>query len=81
MSWGIDEERWSQGMSTERYHPWHGQALRDDPVPGVEGVAGGLAIISLHGDHGVTYEHTSPLGDQHFRHTASAPVPDLVRPA
>ncbi len=81
MTWGIDESRWDQGMSTERYHPWFGQHLRDEPVPGCEGVAGHLGIMVVGDEQGMTYEHTETLGGQHFRHTASAPIPDVVRPA
>ncbi len=80
MTW-IDESRWDQGMSTERYHPWFGHDLRTEPVPGVEGVRGGLSLIVVGEHNGMRYEQTEPVGDQHYRHTSSAPIPDVVRSA
>lgn len=78
----IDEDRFCQGMSTERYHPWYGNNLMDAPVPGVEGIAGAVAIISLHGpEGGCTYEQTEGVGGNHHRGKASGVIPTIVRPA
>lgn len=78
----IDEERWNQGISTERYHPWHGQDLHTTPLSGVDGIAGEVSLITMHSpEGGVTYERCEPAPDGWHRHTASAPIPDIVRPA
>ncbi len=78
----IDEERWNQGLGTERHHPWSSQDLAPKPVDGVDGIGGSVAIISMHSpDGGMTYEQCEPVGDKWHRHTASAPIPDIVRPA
>ncbi len=74
------EGRWDQGMATERYQPWHAAHLCEEPIHNVEGVAGGVAVISLHGEEGgVTYEQTEPLGAGHFRPKSSPAIPNLVR--
>lgn len=79
---GIDDERFSQGMSTERFHPWHGEHLAPQPVSGVEGIAGAVALISLHGPHGgMTYEQCEPIGESWHRAASSGAVPNMVRPA
>jgi len=77
-----DMERWNQGISTERYPPWHGQHLMDADVPGVEGLAGAVAIISLHApEGGMTYEQTECVDGKHHRSKSSGPIPYTVRPA
>lgn len=74
------EGRWDQGMSTERYQPWHAAHLNEVPIEGVEGIAGGVAALSLHGpDGGVTYEQCEPVGEHHYRPKSSPAIPNLVR--
>ena len=75
-------DNWGQGMSTEKYPSWYGGDLDPNPVSGVEGLAGVVALISVHGeDGGMTYEQTEPVFGNHHRNRASAPIPDIVRPA
>lgn len=79
---GLDEDRWAQGMSTERYHPWYGEDLEPQPVSGAEGVAGHLSVmVLLSPEGGVSYEQTEPVAGQHHRAKASGPVPYKVRPS
>ena len=78
----IDGDRWSQGMSTERYHPWHGHHLNDAPVPGAEDLAGMAAVITLHGPAGgMTYEQCENVNGKHYRGKSSGPIPYTVRQA
>lgn len=80
MSLNLDPERFAQGMSTERYHPWHGNSLQPQPLPGVDSLAGAVAMISLHGpDGGMTYEQCEPVDDNHHRYASSPPIPNVAR--
>ena len=77
---GIDDDRWSQGMSTERFHPWYGDGLEPQPVSGAEDLAGMVAVVTLHGpEGGMTYEQTENVNGHH--HRASATIPGIVRDA
>jgi len=54
----------------------------DADVPGVEGLAGAVAIISLHApEGGMTYEQTECVDGKHHRSKSSGPIPYTVRPA
>lgn len=76
----IDDDRWSQGMSTERYHPWHGDSLEPQPVSGAEGIAGRVAIIvHLGPEGGMAYEETEPVGENWHRARFSNAIPNQVR--
>lgn len=78
----IDDERFNQGMSTERFHPWHTDHLMTQPVSGIEGMAGAVAIVSMHGpDGGMTYDQCEPVDGNWHRPQASGPVPGIVRTA
>lgn len=76
----IDLDRWSNGQSSERFHPWYGDDLDPTPVPGVDGVAGVVAIVSLHSPSGgMTYEQCEPHGGNHYRSKAAIATPNQVR--
>jgi hypothetical protein len=80
MSFDPDLDRFSQGMAAERYPPWYGNSLRPQALPGVEGLAGAVAMISLHGpDGGMTYEQCEPVDDNHHRYASSPPIPNVAR--
>ena len=79
---GIDEDRWSQGMSTERYHPWWGDDLEPQPIATeYDGLGAGLvAVVTLHGeDGGMTYEQAEPVNGRHHRAQAAHSAPYKVR--
>lgn len=79
---GIDDDRWSQGMSTERIHPWHGEGLEPQPVEGTDPIAGMVAVITLHSpEGGMTYEQTEPVAGRWHRAKASPATPNQVRHA
>lgn len=81
---GIDLDRWSQGMSTERYHPWYGEGLEPQPIANENhGLgAGVVAAITVHGeDGGMTYEQCEPVNGRHHRAKASPAEPGQVRHA
>lgn len=64
----IDESRFSQGMSTERYHPWYGNQLEGTPIKGAEGLVGNVSVIAiLSPEGGMTYEQTEPVSGRHHR--------------
>ena len=78
----IDNSRFSQGMSTERFHHWYGQDLIDQPINGVDSLAGNVSVISYHSSEGgMTYHMAEPVGDNWHRPTSSQPLPNAVRPA
>ena len=79
----IDDSRWSQGMSTERFHPWYGEGLEPQPVASEnDGIAGMVSVITVHGpEGGMTYEQTETVNGRHHRIKASLAVPGQVRPA
>jgi hypothetical protein len=78
---GIDEDRWSQGMSTERFHPWYGEGLEPQPVSTEnDGIAGSVAIITHLGpEGGMSYEGTENVNGRHHRAKASPAQPYKVR--
>jgi hypothetical protein len=79
----IDESRWSQGMSTERFHPWYGDGLEPQPVADEnDGLTGPVSVVTMHSpEGGMTYEQTENVGGRHHRAKASGPVPYQVRQA
>jgi hypothetical protein len=80
---GVDDDRWSQGMAAERFHPWYGEELEPQPVATEhDGMAGLVAVLTVHGPQGgVTYEQTEPVNGRHHRGRSSGPKPNTVRPA
>ncbi len=76
----IDDDRFSHGMSTERYHPWYGEELEPQPVSTPhDGMAGLVAVVTVHGPMGgCTYEQTEPVNGNHHRGRIN---PQFTRPA
>ena len=77
-----DNGRFDGGMATERLHPWHGEQLEPQPIRGIEGIAGAVAVIHIHSeDGGMTYEMTEPVAHGHHRPRSSGTIPGEVRSA
>jgi hypothetical protein len=81
MSMFIDDDRFSHGMSTEMFHPWHGEHLEDIPLQGVDGIGGNVSVITVGEDRGMSYELAEPVGDNWHLVRHSGPHPGTVRPA
>ena len=79
----IDDDRWSQGMSTERYHPWYGDGLEPQPIATEnDGMAGMVAVVTLHSpEGGMTYEQCENVNGRHHRVKSTPSAPYKVRPA
>lgn len=76
----IDDDRFSQGMSTERYHPWYGKCLNPQPELGTDGIAGSVSIMALLSpEGGASYEECEPVNGNWHRAIPSGAVPTEVR--
>ncbi|MDE1822648.1 MAG: hypothetical protein KGI98_17565 [Euryarchaeota archaeon] len=75
-AYDLDPGRFSQGMATERLHPWHARHLYQQPLE-TTGMVGAVAVIRLMGeDGGCTYESTDNRFGLHYRHAVD---PEFVR--
>ena len=77
----IDDSRFAQGMSTERYHPWYGEEIEPQPVASEnDGLAGMVAVVTMHSpEGGMSYEQTENVNGRHHRSRASHAEPYKVR--
>lgn len=74
------DDRFGEGMSTERYHPWHGEGLDASPVRGAEGIAGAVVVIQAGPTQGMSYEQTEQVGSGHHRARRNKLPARWVRP-
>lgn len=69
-------DRFQEGMSTERYHDWHGNGLDPEPVRGVDGIAGCVTITMRGPDgNGVVKEQCEPVGANWHQSRAGKNLP------
>jgi len=76
----IAPDRFDEPLTTEGYHARRTNDLEGEMVPGVEGIAGAVAIINFSAENGCTYEQTEPVGENWHRYRGGWPL-GTVRPA
>lgn len=76
----VAPNRFDEPLVTEGYHARRTNDLDDSPVPGVDGVAGMVAVLHFSLTDGVTYEQTEPIGDNWHRYAGRDWPTGTVRP-